>query len=552
MGGHLVTDTRPDPAGDIPHRARMWNYWLGGKDHYAADRNSADAISAAYPAATELVRATHRFGERVVRHLAAEHGVRQFVDIGTGLPADRDLHAVLRDIAPDAHIVHLDHDPFVLVRARALPLRSDPHGAAVYHQVDFRDPAAVLAAAATELDLRQPVAVLFMGLLGYLPSPGHAQQAVRGVLDGLAPGSFLAVWEGSATSDGVRAGATMRAGSGGGYRLSTAADFAELFAGLELLEPGVAPVTEWLTDDEAGATADAYGGIARLTGDGTPAAAPEAAPPAGDDPAPPSGIVRTDVPAAPRIWDYLIGGKDHYAADRAVGDAIAATHPRFVDAAVAARRFLVRAVTHIAETGVRQFLDIGSGLPSGRNTHGTAQAVVPEARIVYVDNDPQVIVLAQARLAGTTREGVAAYVQADYREPETLLDRAGAVLDLREPVGVLFMGVLGYVEAPEMLRVVRAVVDALAPGSHLALWDVTDTSPAARAAAAALGELGIPYRLNTVAELQECFTGLEMVEPGLVPVTMWRPGPVDDTWPTIDCYGGIGRTPEPHHEERRS
>lgn len=550
-----MTQARPDPAAELPHRARLWNYWLGGKDHYAADRNAADAISAAFPGAAALARATRGFGERVVRHLAAEHGVRQFIDIGTGLPADRDVHAVLRDIAPDARVVHLDHDPFVLVRARALPSRSGPDGAVVYHQVDFRDAAAVLAAAATVLDLRRPVAVLFMGVLGYLPSPGHAQQAVRAVLGGLAPGSVLAVWEATTTSAEVRAGAAVQAGMGAdrAYRLSSPAEVAELFSGLELLGPGVVPVADWLPDGGRGAAVDAAGGIARLTGARPPAAAvPGRATPARDDLTPPTGIVRTDVPAAPRIWDYWIGGKDNYAADRAVGDVVAQAHPGFVDAALAARRFLLRTVTHIAEAGIRQFLDIGSGLPSGRTTHDTAQAVDPAARVVYVDRDPAVIAQARARPSGGTREGVATYVEADYREPEVLLERAASVLDLREPVGVLFMGVLGFAGAPVMHRVVHTVVDALAPGSHLALWDATDTSPAARSASAALADLGIPYRLSTVAELEECFTGLEMVAPGVVPITRWRPDPVDDAERAIDCYGGIGRTPRPHNEERRS
>jgi O-methyltransferase involved in polyketide biosynthesis len=560
-----VTDGGPDLGPELPHRARIWNYWLGGKDHYAADRHSADAISSALPGAAELVRATLRFGERVVRHLAVEHGIRQFVDVGSGLPVDRDLTAALRDVAPDAQVVHLDHDPFVLVRARALPVRDGQSGASVYRAADFRDPPAVLAAEAALLDLAQPVAVLFTGVLGYVRSAEVAAHIVHEVLAGLAPGSFLAVWDLVAGAGDEEPVVDRRNAITGGYDLGSVAEVEKLFTGLEMIGPGVVPVTDWLPADGGGAwdgagrPVDAYGGVARVPADGVPPLRPaepggSAEPgrrstPTGSFPVlpggpPPTVDVRADVPAHARVWNYWLGGKDHYAADRAVGDAVIAAFPGVRDVVAASRDFLVRTVSHLAESGIHQYLDIGCGLPARRNTHEIAQSVLPDASVVYVDNDPQVLIHSRARLAGTASRGAVTYVEADYRDPATVLARAAATLDLRRPVAALFMGVLGNVDVSEMHRAVRSIMAALAPGSYLALWDSTDTGAEIREARATQTGIGFPYRLSTVAELHECFTGLEMVEPGLVPVNEWRPelADVGRTRP-IDAYGGVGRKP---------
>jgi O-methyltransferase involved in polyketide biosynthesis len=255
--------------------------------------------------------------------------------------------------------------------------------------------------------------------------------------------------------------------------------------------------------------------------------------------------LRTDVPHGARIWNYWLGGKDNYAADREIGDAVAAAVPTVRSYALLTRQFLIRAVTHLAgEAGIRQFLDIGTGLPTAQNTHEVAQGVAPDARIVYVDNDPLVLAHARALLADSTAEGVATYVEADYREPETVLAGARETLDFTQPIAVLFMGVFGYVEAPEMHRVVHTVLDAVPSGSRLAMWDGTSTSEVAIAGAEAQADMGSPYRLSSVAELEECFAGLEMEPPGLVPVTLWRPGPTSiGSAEPIDAYGGVGRKP---------
>jgi O-methyltransferase involved in polyketide biosynthesis len=256
--------------------------------------------------------------------------------------------------------------------------------------------------------------------------------------------------------------------------------------------------------------------------------------------------IRTDVPHGARIWNYWLGGKDNYAADREIGDAVTAAYPDMATYALQSRRFLVRAVRHLAgEAGIRQFLDVGTGLPTMQNTHQVAQAVAPEARIVYVDNDPLVLAHARALLVNTTPAGVTKYVDADYRDPDRIITAAREVLDFTRPIAVMFMGVFGYVTtADEAHAIITPILDAVPSGSYLALWDGTDTSDAARAAVKAQADLGSPYQLRTVEEIRGWFGGLELVEPGLVPVTQWRPDVVGAGQPEpIDAYGGVARKP---------
>jgi hypothetical protein len=253
--------------------------------------------------------------------------------------------------------------------------------------------------------------------------------------------------------------------------------------------------------------------------------------------------VRLDetVPHAARIWNYWMGGKDNFAADRAAGDAVAGVYPEIVDMARESRRFLVQVVRHLtAEAGIRQFLDVGTGLPTMQNTHEVAQSVAPESRIVYVDNDPMVLVHARALLANSTSEGVVTYVHADYHDPEKILAEAEKTLDFSEPVAVMFMGVMGY--EPD-LDVVRSIVGRMmrdtVSGSHLVLWDGTDTTPAVVEGANKLAESGgVPYILRSPEMLASCFEGFEIVEPGLVPITRWR-----SEGEFIDAYGAVARKP---------
>jgi hypothetical protein len=250
----------------------------------------------------------------------------------------------------------------------------------------------------------------------------------------------------------------------------------------------------------------------------------------------------TSVPQTARIWNYLLGGRDNFAVDRAVGDQILAGQPELAENARLSRAFHIRTVRYLAaEAGVRQFLDIGTGLPTADNTHQVAQAVAPDSRIVYVDNDP--LVLAHARTLLTSRpEGVTSYLDADMYDLDRVLREAARTLDFSRPVAVLFMGVLGHVEPDAVARgLVGKAMDAVPSGSYLALYDGTDLSPAAVEAARLWNRsAALPYHLRSPARLAGFFAGLELVEPGLVPVTRWRP---DTEAPEIDQYGGVGRKP---------
>jgi hypothetical protein len=250
----------------------------------------------------------------------------------------------------------------------------------------------------------------------------------------------------------------------------------------------------------------------------------------------------TSVPLTARIWNYLLGGTDNFAVDRAVGDQILAGQPALAENARLSRAFLVRAVQYLAgEAGVRQFLDVGTGLPTANNTHEVAQAIAPDSRIVYVDNDP--LVLAHARALLTSQpEGATDYVDADMYDIERVLKQAARTLDFTRPVAVLFMGVLGHVkDDAEAHRIVRTALDAVPSGSYLALYDGSDTSPEVVEAARIWNLSAVPqYHLRSPARLGQLFDGLELVEPGVVSVTRWRSAA---DAPEIDQFCAVGRKP---------
>jgi hypothetical protein len=253
-------------------------------------------------------------------------------------------------------------------------------------------------------------------------------------------------------------------------------------------------------------------------------------------------------PSSARVWNYWLGGKDNYDVDRAAGDAVAATYPQIVTLARQSRQFLIRAVRVLAgELGVHQFLDIGTGLPTMLNTHEVAQGIAPDARVVYVDNDPIVLAHARVLLRNTTPEGVTAYIDADVHDPETIITDARNVLNFDKPVAVMFLGILGYVaDFDEARSIVTRVMDAVPPGSYLLVRDNTDSGESVREAADRYAESGVdPYHLRTVAQLGEFFTGLELVEPGLVPVERWRPDEteVGSLAEHTGDHGGLARKP---------
>jgi hypothetical protein len=265
----------------------------------------------------------------------------------------------------------------------------------------------------------------------------------------------------------------------------------------------------------------------------------------------PSQAIDANTANPARRYNYWLGGKDNFAADRKSGDAIAAIFPSVRTAAVENRRFLQRAVTYLAaEQGVRQFLDIGTGLPADDNTHDVAQRVDPRARVVYVDSDPLVLAHARALLTGEP-EGRTAYLEADLRQPEQIVACAevASTLDLNRPVALLLVAVLHFVpDDGQAYTSVATLLDALAPGSYLVLSHATADllSPAIAAQfagnpAATQGDITARSRDQVTA----FFDPLDLVEPGLTVVSQWRRGP-DDNPPapdSVSIWGGVAYKP---------
>jgi hypothetical protein len=260
------------------------------------------------------------------------------------------------------------------------------------------------------------------------------------------------------------------------------------------------------------------------------------------------GRIDTSVPHSARIWNYWLGGKDNYPVDRAAGEQFRETFPGVIEVARASRLFLTRSVRYLAaEAGVRQFLDVGTGLPTVDNTHEVAQRVAPDARVVYVDNDPLVLVHARALLTGTT-EGVTDYIDADLHEPGHILDVAAKTLDFGRPVALILSGIMGHVpDGDEARSIVRSLLEPLPPGSYLSLNDGTSVvaGEAAEHAQQDYNEGGAAaYTLRSPEEIGRFFDGLELVEPGLVSCPLWRPE--SDAFGTpepVDAFGAVGRKP---------
>jgi S-adenosyl methyltransferase len=260
---------------------------------------------------------------------------------------------------------------------------------------------------------------------------------------------------------------------------------------------------------------------------------------------PPADRLQLDRPHSARVWNFLLGGKDNYAADREAGEMILQMFPDIALLARLQRRFLVRAVRHLAaEAGIRQFLDVGTGLPTVDNTHEVAQRIAPESRIVYVDNDPLVLVHAQALLTSTP-EGACAYLDADVRDPERILEEAAKTLDFSRPVALTLLGILGQIpDSDEPEALVARFLDALPAGSYLALSDGTDTNEALNQAISVYNaNSASSYHLRAPERIAAYFEGLELVEPGVVPTSQWHPEPVDvgRSPSDVDAICGIGR-----------
>ena len=258
-----------------------------------------------------------------------------------------------------------------------------------------------------------------------------------------------------------------------------------------------------------------------------------------------TGVDRTVAHSA-RMWNYYQGGKDNYQVDRDIAEELLAIYPGYGMKARTCRYYLFRTVRYLTvEEGVRQFLDIGTGLPTAENTHQVAQQFAPESRIVYVDNDPLVLAHARALLTSSP-EGSTSYIDADMHDPEAILTAAKGTLDFDQPIALLMIGVLGYVaDYDEARSIVQSLLDGLPTGSFLVETDGTDSSPEYLAAIEMYRDSGgVPYNARTHEEIAGYYTGLDVVDPGVVPIHLWRPEPnVFGEAPDVSESGGVGRKP---------
>jgi S-adenosyl methyltransferase len=253
-----------------PHSARIYDYYLGGKDHYAADRETAERAMQSWTSVRTAVRENRAFLGRAVRFLAGEVGIRQFLDIGAGLPSANNVHEVAQSVAPQSRIVYVDNDPIVLVHAKSL-LTSAPEGRTAYVDADLRQPERILAdpALPRTLDLSQPVALMLVAILHFIENAEDPAGILRTLLGALAPGSYLVASHVTPEHDPVGVGGLVRAYRAGGLtgEPRTVDEFTELaFTGLRLVDPGVVLVSEWRPDGTgprpSAAEVSWYGGVA--------------------------------------------------------------------------------------------------------------------------------------------------------------------------------------------------------------------------------------------------------------------------------------------------
>jgi hypothetical protein len=267
---HEVTATHGESAPfdtSVAHVARVYNYWLGGKDYFAADRAAGEQAIKAFPDIVLSARANRAFLARAVRFLAGEAGIRQFLDIGTGIPSANNTHEVAQSVAQDSRIVYVDNDPIVLTHARAL-LTSDPAGATDYIDADLREPEQILARAGQVLDYGRPVAVMLMAILQHLHEEDDPYQVVATLMGAMPPGSYLAL---SHPAKDIDAEAMAKMAESLNKMMAEKVTFRDrpavvrFFEGLELVEPGMVQASKWrpATDAEAASPAALWAGVAR-------------------------------------------------------------------------------------------------------------------------------------------------------------------------------------------------------------------------------------------------------------------------------------------------
>jgi hypothetical protein len=276
-----VTDERarkwflPAPAEEQPkvdvdtgvaHIARVYNFWLGGKDNFAADREAAELVISSYPTILASVRAQREFLGRAVNYLVGEIGIRQFLDVGTGLPTASNTHEVAQQVASESRVVYVDNDPIVLAHARAL-LASNSRGATAYLDADLRDTSEILAEAANTLDFSQPIAVMLIGILHCIPDSDDPAGLVRRLLDAVPPGSYLVIAHPASDIHAAQVGAAanrLNQVMAEQVTMRGHAEVVRFFDGLDLVEPGVVQLHRWrAVPTDPGVELANYGGVAR-------------------------------------------------------------------------------------------------------------------------------------------------------------------------------------------------------------------------------------------------------------------------------------------------
>jgi trans-aconitate methyltransferase len=250
----------------VAHIARVYDYLLGGKENFEADRAAGDAMLRAYPDIANAMRSNRQFLARTVRYLAGDEGIRQFLDIGTGIPTANNTHEVAQSVAPDCRVVYVDRDPVVLIHARAL-LTSEPEGVTDYVEADITDPEAILTHAATVLDFSQPIALLLLAILHFVPDGDHPHQIVTTLLDALPPGSFLALSHpgSDVDADATEAARSFNDRAAEQATLRSRDDVMRFFDGLDMVEPGLVQVQDWrpTTPPLAASGTSMWAGVAR-------------------------------------------------------------------------------------------------------------------------------------------------------------------------------------------------------------------------------------------------------------------------------------------------
>jgi hypothetical protein len=529
----------------------MYDYYLGGKDNYPADRAAAERIISMMPDGVVRTSAVQnrKFLMRVVRHLAQDRGIRQFLDIGTGLPTMNSVHQVAQAVAPDSRVVYVDHDPIVLAHGRDLLHGNDR--TAIVRQ-DLRDPAALLADPELRdlLDFSQPVAVLMVAVLHFIADEDDPVGLVRLLMEPMAAGSFLAVSHFTADS---YAQADLAAQE---YENATSAlhsrrrsQIYQFFAGYDMIAPGsVVWTPQWRRDvdepeDNPEITAHPgrslfWCGVGRKLAAGQPETLPPVdvrpvpvflgAPPAAPGPAPVYPQLEPDIPNVARMYDYMLGGKDNYPSDRAAAQRTFEVLGEDVVRGTVRqnRQFLGRAVRYLADDlGIRQFLDIGTGLPTMNSVHEVTQAVAPGSRVVYVDNDP--VVLAHARDMLNALPGTM-ITRHDLRDPLSITadPAVRAQLDFDQPIAVLLIAILHFIaDADDPWGLVATLMSAMPAGSCLVISHLTaDHYTAAGQVAAVYADTTPGLHLRSHAAVESLFCGFPLLPPGhLVYTADWQP-----------------------------